>query len=328
MSHLNFKTRFLIIISVFIISSIIIVFSFLNYLKVDRTKLNNVETKNINDSEFLNKTWNELFEGKSIEQSITLIKTLKFMIKNVDEYDPELIEFVKSLIKLPASSSKLNLRKTKLNNNDYSQFGQSNYVSDKLLMNKTNGFFIESGAYDGEDLSNTLYFELNLNWTGLLIEPIPFLYEKLLAKNRNIFALNACIAKNKPILAKFRVFHALSGREDQMGEMHRNIINDGISGLDEKYKIEYMPCFSINTIMKALDVKQVDFFSLDIEGGEWDVINSIHFDHLNIKSFCIEWTGNENNKYLIIEHLNKNGFNLVKSTDFDLFFLKNNDTKF
>ena len=31
---------------------------------------------------------------------------------------------------------------------------------------QTNGFFIESGAYDGEHLSNTLYFELERNYTG------------------------------------------------------------------------------------------------------------------------------------------------------------------
>jgi hypothetical protein len=321
MSHLSFKIRFL-FFAIFIVASTTVVFTILNNLKVNEKKL--IKQKSTDDTNFLNKTWTELFEGKSTEQLITLVKTLEFMIKNVDEYDPELIQFVKSLIKKPSKQVKqLNLKKTKLKNNDYSQFGQSIYLSDRLLMNRTNGFFIESGAYDGEELSNTLYFELNFNWTGLLIEPIPFLYEKLLAKNRNVFALNACIAKEKPILAKFRVFHALSGREDQMGQIHRNIIDQGVPGLDEKYKIEYMPCFSINTIMRALDLKNVDFFSLDIEGGEWDVVNSIRLDHLNIKSFCIEWTANENNKDSIIKHLVKNGYNLVKSTDFDLFFFKN-----
>jgi hypothetical protein len=319
MSHLTFNTRFLIIISLSLFGSTLILLTILSHRKID--KKINLEN---NDIEFLNKSWIELFQGKSIEQSITLIKTLEFMVKNVDEYDPELIQFVRTLIKEPSKlGGKPNLKKSPQKNNDYSQFGQSSYLSEKLLMNKSNGFFIESGAYDGEILSNTLYFELNLNWTGLLIEPIPFLYEKILTKNRNVFTLNACIAKNKPILAKFRVFHALSGREDQMGEIHRHIIEDGIPGLDEKYKIEYMPCFSINTIMKALGMNQIDFFSLDIEGGEWDVVNGVQFDYLNINSFCIEWTANENNKNFIIRHLMNHGFNLVESTDFDLFFVKN-----
>jgi hypothetical protein len=32
-------------------------------------------------------------------------------------------------------------------------------IVDAILRNKTNGFFIESGAYDGEGLTNTLLFE-------------------------------------------------------------------------------------------------------------------------------------------------------------------------
>ena len=31
---------------------------------------------------------------------------------------------------------------------------------------KRNGFFIESGAYDGETISNSLFFELKRNYTG------------------------------------------------------------------------------------------------------------------------------------------------------------------
>ena len=36
----------------------------------------------------------------------------------------------------------------------------------KSLGNQTNGFYIESGAYDGEALSNSLYFELQRNYKG------------------------------------------------------------------------------------------------------------------------------------------------------------------
>ena len=32
-----------------------------------------------------------------------------------------------------------------------------------LFRGKRNGFFIEAGAYNGEDLSNTLFFELKRN---------------------------------------------------------------------------------------------------------------------------------------------------------------------
>jgi len=52
---------------------------------------------------------------------------------------------------------------------DASQVGQSRFV-DTLLSGRRDGFFIECGAADGEVYSNSLFFELERNWTGLLIE--------------------------------------------------------------------------------------------------------------------------------------------------------------
>ena len=56
------------------------------------------------------------------------------------------------------------------------QFGQADTI-EKLFRGKKNGFFVEAGAFDGENFSNTLLFELKHNWTGLLVEPNPDLYQ-------------------------------------------------------------------------------------------------------------------------------------------------------
>ena len=50
------------------------------------------------------------------------------------------------------------------------QVNQSGIV-DEFLGQKRDGFFIESGAWEGEYLSNTLFFERNRGWKGLLVEP-------------------------------------------------------------------------------------------------------------------------------------------------------------
>ena len=49
----------------------------------------------------------------------------------------------------------------------WSEHGQDLYV-DSLFFNRTNGFFVEIGAFDGETASNTLYLEKNRGWDGLL----------------------------------------------------------------------------------------------------------------------------------------------------------------
>ena len=114
----------------------------------------------IKKQQFIDDLWDEILnvsEDQLFIQKETLVKTIQFMIQEIDEEDPELITFVRSLITKPAHNKKLNLYNK--NKKDFSQIGQSKYI-DSLLENKRNGFFIEAGGNDGESLSNTLFFEL------------------------------------------------------------------------------------------------------------------------------------------------------------------------
>ncbi|KAK4006890.1 hypothetical protein OUZ56_012045 [Daphnia magna] len=58
----------------------------------------------------------------------------------------------------------------------------------------TKGFFIECGALDGEHLSNTLYMERFLSWSGLLIEAGQQAFSELTIKNRKAFSLPVCLS--------------------------------------------------------------------------------------------------------------------------------------
>jgi len=70
----------------------------------------------------------------------------------------------------------------------YAQFYQDRIMNENYFKNKTRGFFLEVGAYDGEINSNTLFFEKSLNWTGILIESNPKKYGNLLKKKPPIMA--------------------------------------------------------------------------------------------------------------------------------------------
>ena len=74
------------------------------------------------------------------------------------------------------------------------QFKQARIVDLFYNQSKTNGFFFEAGAYDGVAVSNSLFFELNRGWTGLLVEAHPDNYERLLDKNRKAWSLGNCIS--------------------------------------------------------------------------------------------------------------------------------------
>lgn len=57
---------------------------------------------------------------------------------------------------------------------------------DNILQQRRNGFFIECGAYDGEIFSNTLFFEMQRNWTGLLVEANKNAFQNLKSKHRKV----------------------------------------------------------------------------------------------------------------------------------------------
>ena len=52
----------------------------------------------------------------------------------------------------------------------YGQHLEDKYIIENFFKNKTNGFFVELGALDGIQFSNTYYLENNMNWSGVLID--------------------------------------------------------------------------------------------------------------------------------------------------------------
>jgi hypothetical protein len=60
------------------------------------------------------------------------------------------------------------------------------------LSGKRGGFFVEAGALDGIQGSNTLLLERDYGWTGICVEPDRGLFAEL-ARNRACVCENACL---------------------------------------------------------------------------------------------------------------------------------------
>ena len=70
--------------------------------------------------------------------------------------------------------------------------------------------------------------------------------------------LNACIAREKISISKFRVHEGLTGRANKLGFFNTFRLNK--IEMNTGAKLGYFPCFPLNTIMKAIGVSHVDFF--------------------------------------------------------------------
>ena len=162
-------------------------------------------------------------------------------------------------------------------------------IIDELLGGKQNGFYIESGGYDGEALSNSLFFELKRNFTGLLVEPNVFNYKKLLEVNRKAYSVNACYSTTGlPTLVDFvnaRALGAIKEIDQEMKLMEslpKQVQKDNLQGESKAL------CLSFYSILLAVGNPVVDYPSLDIEGAELPVLKTIPWDKVDIKVLSIE----------------------------------------
>lgn len=188
--------------------------------------------------------------------------------------DQEFLDYIRSQISKPSLNQPRNLARP--HKTDASQVGQSAFV-DKLLSGRRNGFFIECGAVDGETYSNSLFFELQRNWTGLLIEGNPGYHRALLNKNRRAYVLNACVStEQRQMTVRYRSRGVLSGI---VGKIHGKM-----RGRDVTVK-----CFPLNSIMEALGVSHVDYFSLDVEGPELEILRTVDWTRLHIDVMTVEY---------------------------------------
>ena len=81
----------------------------------------------------------------------------------------------------------------------YSQDKQDEYLENNIFKGYKNGFYMDIGAHDGITINNTLYFEKYNNWTGVNVEPIEEVYNKLVINRPNDININCAVCNNNGI---------------------------------------------------------------------------------------------------------------------------------
>jgi len=219
-------------------------------------------------------------------QQYRTLDQMRYMLYGEGEkftlYDPHLLDYIRTFISQPSPARPRKL--TRENRTDYSQFGQSTLV-DRILSGRRNGFFIECGGADGILYSNSLFFEVERNWTGLLIEANPYYHRQLLEKNRKAFVLRACLSiEPRPTTVQLLPAGVYGGIVNKMHPTHIGRIgDDGHPGV-------LVNCFPLNSITEALRVSHVDYLSLDVEGPELEILQTIDWSQLRIDVITVEYS--------------------------------------
>jgi FkbM family methyltransferase len=167
---------------------------------------------------------------------------------------------------------------------------------------KQNGFFIEVGAYDGLTQSNTYLLEKNLGWRGVLIEPSPSEFIKLLSNRPNSFCFECALGS----LAENGAF--VWGDFD-----HGPMSSIGGKRIDRSPNVRVL-MRSLQSILDEIGVTHVDFFSLDTEGYEYNILQGIDYEKVVIDYMLIEIYSWDLEK--ITSFLSAKGFELVECFSF------------
>ena len=169
-------------------------------------------------------------------------------------------------------------RKCSLGRRNFSEhrhFSKSQQGEDAFLWNYfgdlCDGSYIELGALDGVTYSNSHIFSKALGWSGILVEASPVNAAKLIKNRPNDICVNAAVCKMTGVV-HYVEGGAVGGIWEFMAESFRNHWHKGKTILDTSE----VPCAPLSDIVRNQTRQEFfDFLSLDVEGGEFSVIQTI-----------------------------------------------------
>ncbi len=195
----------------------------------------------------------------------------------------------------------------------FSQSGQDRYLDRDVFHGKRGGTFLEIGGFDGATGSNCLFFEVFRGWSGVLVEPSPTQYAKA-AGFRRAECLQVAVADRDGVAEFLDVqegYTQMSGLTDSYAPDMRKRVE-----ADPRHKGDLIsvPITTLPQILDDRGLVEVDFISLDVEGGEMSILTAFPFDRYRITAWTIEnnSAGNE-----IPELMARKGYRRIEALGVD-----------
>lgn len=167
---------------------------------------------------------------------------------------------------------------------------------------KTDGFFVEFGATNGVELSNTFLLEKKFQWNGILAEPA-MRWQKDLKSNRSCSIETDCVwgstgsilVFNETDEGEFSTINSFSAEDG-----HRNLRQNG-----KKYEVRTI---SLNDLLAKFNApRHIDYLSIDTEGSEYEILKYLDFSTYSFEVITVEHNYTPA-RQLIFNLLTNNGY--------------------
>ncbi|XP_059469218.1 uncharacterized protein LOC132192973 [Neocloeon triangulifer] len=243
-----------------------------------------------------------------------LNETAKTM-QGLDQNDAKLIQYTRDTILIPPETASKNDSTTGPLIFEEKDDPSVEHVALKvinLLKQRKNGFIVECGVWNGMAQSNSVVLENFHNWTSLLIEAAPTSLKTIKTMRKRAWIAPACLS-TKPYsnMVKF------------LDQSATGQIVGPSTNITDKSIVNDVLCIPFMTFMQALNKTFVDYFSLDVEGNEMEILPLIDFEKIKIDVMTIEHQFHHGKLGEMIEIMARNNFTLHSVTSIDLIFVNN-----
>ena len=230
---------------------------------------------------------------QSFDIGITRYGTLEKLRRNASAGDD--IEMLLALPNENAPQLLKYLRKSK------SQLRQDLFALSQLNF-KTSGFFVEFGATNGVNLSNTYLMEKEFGWTGILAEPAKC-WHKDLKNNRSSNIETKCVWKDSNSTVTFNEVDIA-----ELSSVHTYGDTDLHKEARKQGKTYDVNTISLNELLvKHNAPEKIDYLSIDTEGSEFEILSNCDFSKHSFQVITCEHNYTPMREK-IFKLLSKNGY--------------------
>lgn len=139
------------------------------------------------------------------------------------------------------------------------------------------GIFVEVGAYDPVDYSQTYHLE-QAGWSGILVEPVREAAEKLRRQRRaRVFEVACAGPEDHGATRPLRIAGALTTLRA------KSHVTEFVSTETRDVRL-----VTLDSLLDEAGIERVDFLSVDVEGAEIDVLRGFSFARFRPRLLLIE----------------------------------------
>jgi FkbM family methyltransferase len=204
----------------------------------------------------------------------------------------------------------------------HSQDGQDKYLETHVFKGYKNGFYVDVGAHDGLSINNTLYFETANQWTGINVEPIKPVFDALVKNRPHNININCAVCNHDgetDFVCNTGYTEMISGIQKTFDPRHWQRLQQENRHMGSTTEIMKVATKKLETICDEHGVSHINYLSIDVEGAEFEVIQSICFDKVFID--VIGFENNYNDTSIpIINYLQEKGFVVIHKS-LDIFMI-------